>query len=517
MKTMTRQEALEIVSFLEGSGLEEVSLCMGDARVRARKTVRETQSASPTPPADPPPGPKRILPVTRKRISRILVANRGEIALRILRACRELDVESVLAVSEADRESLPARMADRVVCIGPPASMRSYLRLDTLVAAALDTRAEAIHPGYGFLAEQPAFPEACEKHGLVFVGPRADQIRQMGDKVWARRMAQEIGVPVIPGSGQVQGPAEAAGAADGLGYPVLIKAAAGGGGRGMKVARDAKELGPLLLEAAAEARTAFGDDRLYLEKYLSHARHVEVQIMGDGEGRVVHLFERDCSLQRRHQKMVEEAPCPVLTPAQRKALCDAAVAIARHISYESAGTVEFIWDQDGETFYFLEMNTRIQVEHPVTEMVTGIDLVREQIRLAGGEGLSFRQEDIACTGHAIECRITAESPEAGFRPSPGRIREWAPPYGPDIRVDSHCFSGYEVPPYYDSLLAKLIVRGDSRPEAIERMLQAIALFRIAGIDTTLPFHETILKTAEFREARVHTRWIEEDLMMEKGL
>jgi acetyl-CoA carboxylase biotin carboxylase subunit len=455
--------------------------------------------------------------VIRKRISRILVANRGEIALRILRACRELDVESILAVSEADRKSLPARMADRVVCIGPPPSMRSYLQVDTIVAAALGTGAEAIHPGYGFLAEQPALPEACEKHGLVFVGPRAEHIRQMGDKLWARRMAQEIGVPIIPGSELVQSPEAAAGAADGLGYPVLIKAAAGGGGRGMKVAQDARELGPLLLEAAAEARTAFGDDRLYLEKYLSHARHVEVQIMGDGEGHVVHLFERDCSLQRRHQKMVEESPCPILTSAQRKALCDAAVAITRHISYESAGTVEFIWDQDGETFYFLEMNTRIQVEHPVTEMVTGIDLVREQIRLAGGEGLSFAQEDIACTGHAIECRITAESPEAGFRPCPGRIREWTPPHGPDIRVDTHCFSGYEVPPFYDSLLAKLIVRGDTRPEAIERMQQAIACFRVTGIDTTLPFHERIMKTTAFREAAVHTRWIEENVMMEKSL
>lgn len=517
MKSMTRQEALEILSFLEGSRLEEVSLCMGESRVQVRKTVRETQSASPAPPADPSPPPGRILPIRRRRISRIFVANRGEIALRILRACRELDVESVLAVSEADRESLPARMADRVVCIGPPASRRSYLRVETIVAAALGAKADAIHPGYGFLAERPAFPEACEKNGLIFIGPRAEQIRQMGDKVWARRMAQQIGVPIIPGSGQVQSPAEAAEAADRLGYPVLIKAAAGGGGRGMKVVKDAKELGPLLLEAAAEARAAFGDDSLYLEKYLSHARHVEVQIMGDGEGHVVHLFERDCSLQRRHQKMVEEAPCPVLIPAQREALCDAAVAIARHISYENAGTVEFIWDQDGETFYFLEMNTRIQVEHPVTEMVTGIDLVREQIRLAGGEGLSFRQEDIACTGHAIECRITAESPEAGFHPCPGRIREWAPPHGPDIRVDSHCFSGYEVPPYYDSLLAKVIVRGETRPEAIERMQQATALFRIVGIDTTLSFHESLLKTAEFREARVHTRWIEENFMMEKDL
>jgi acetyl-CoA carboxylase biotin carboxylase subunit len=517
MKTLSLREAMEILSFLEGSRLEEVSLRVGEAYVQGRKTLREPMRPFPPPPADPSPRRERILPGACRRISRVLVANRGEIALRILRACRELDVESILAVSEADRESLPARMADRVVCIGPPASTRSYLQVDTLVAAALELRAEAIHPGYGFLAEQPALPEACKKHGLVFIGPRAEQIRRMGDKVWARRLAQEIGVPIIPGSGQVQGPAEAAKAAEGLGYPVLIKAAAGGGGRGMKVVQEARELGPLLLEAAAEARTAFGDDRLYLEKYLSHARHVEVQILGDGEGRVVHLFERDCSLQRRHQKMVEEAPCPVLAPTERRALCEAAVAIARHISYRSAGTVEFIWDQDGEAFYFLEMNTRIQVEHPVTEMVTGIDLVREQIRLAAGEGLSFRQEEIACTGHAIECRITAESPGAGFHPCPGRIREWAPPHGPDIRVDSHCFSGYDVPPYYDSLLAKLIVRGDTRQAAIERMQQALSRFRVVGIDTTLPFHERILKSTEFREARVHTRWIEEDFMREKGL
>ena len=443
-----------------------------------------------------------------KNFSRVLIANRGEIALRIIRACRDLGLETILAVSEADRKSLPAKMADKVICIGPPRPVQSYLQVDTLISAALSTGAEAIHPGYGFLAERPEFPEACGKEGLVFIGPKAEQIRMMGDKIQARRIARELGVPVIPGSKGIGTPAEAEEAADQLGYPVLIKAAAGGGGRGMKLVPKADDLKSGFTEAAAEARAAFGDDRLFMEHYISNARHIEVQVMGDRFGNLRHFFERDCSLQRRHQKMLEEAPCLVLTPDMRGELFSAALTIARHIQYLSAGTIEFIWDQDLKKFYFLEMNTRIQVEHPVTEMITGVDLVKEQIRVARGGEIAYPQDEISFEGHAIECRITAESPEEGFRPCPGEIREWKAPAGPHIRLDTHCYAGYSVPPYYDSLLAKLIAKGPSRLEAISAMERALAEFHISGIDTTIPFYRKIMKNDRYRRGEISTNWIE---------
>jgi acetyl-CoA carboxylase biotin carboxylase subunit len=443
-----------------------------------------------------------------KNFSRVLIANRGEIALRVIRACRELGLETILAVSEADRKSLPAKMADKTVGIGPPRPIQSYLRMDTLISAALSTGAEAIHPGYGFLAERPEFPEACTRQGLVFIGPKAEQIRKMGDKIQARRIARELGVPVIPGSKRIGTPAEAEEAADQLGYPVLIKAAAAGGGRGMKLVPKPEDLKPGFTEAAAEAGAAFGDDRLFMEHYISNARHIEVQVMGDHRGNLRHFFERDCSLQRRHQKMLEEAPCPVLTPDMRQEIFNAALTIARHIQYLSAGTIEFIWDQDLKRFYFLEMNTRIQVEHPVTEMITGVDLVKEQIRVARGGEISYPQEEIAFDGHAIECRITAESPEEGFRPCPGEIREWKAPADPHLRLDTHCYAGYVVPPYYDSLLAKLIAKGRSRPEVIGAMDRALGEFHISGIDTTIPFFRKIMNHDRYRRGEISTNWIE---------
>ncbi|MBP1716636.1 MAG: accC 1 [Deltaproteobacteria bacterium] len=447
-----------------------------------------------------------------KKFSRVLIANRGEIALRIIRACRELGLETILAVSEADRKSLPAKMADKVICIGPPRPIQSYLQVDTLISVALNSGAEAIHPGYGFLAERPEFPEACEKQGLVFIGPKAEHIRRMGDKIQARWMARELGVPVIPGSKQIRTPGEAEEAAEQLGYPVLIKAAAGGGGRGMKLVAKAEDLKTGFTEAAAEARSAFGDDRLFMEHYIMNARHIEVQVMGDHWGNLRHFFERDCSLQRRHQKMLEEAPCLVLTPDMRGELFNAALTLARHIRYLSAGTVEFIWDQDLKKFYFLEMNTRIQVEHPVTEMITGVDLVKEQIRIAGGGKIAYAQEEITFNGHAIECRITAESPEERFRPCPGEIREWKAPADPYIRLDTHCYAGYFVPPYYDSLLAKLIAKGRSRSEAISSMDRALREFQISGIETTIPFYRKIMNDDCYRRGEINTTWIEDALL-----
>jgi acetyl-CoA carboxylase biotin carboxylase subunit len=449
-----------------------------------------------------------------KKISRVLVANRSEIAVRIIRACRDLGIQSVLAVSEADRDSLPARMADRSVCIGPPPPVESYLKVGAIVMAAAGTGAEAVHPGYGFLAEQPSLAEACESYGIIFIGPKADQIRKMGDKLGARKMAINLGIPVIPGSQQIGDFSEARSAAEKLGFPVLFKAAAGGGGRGMKIVRGPGDLKVVLDEASAEARAAFGDDRLYIERYLPNARHVEVQILGDRYGRIVHLGERDCSLQRRYQKMVEEAPSPAVSPQLRQEMCRAALALARQIQYENAGTVEFVLDQDEGRFYFLEMNTRIQVEHPVTEMITGIDLVQQQIRIAAGHPLPFSQEEIRFCGHAIECRITAESPGRAFQPCPGRIGRWDAPRGAGLRLDTHCYPGYFVPPYYDSLLAKLIAGGKDRREALERMNKALGNFQVSGVETSIPFHRFILQHADYHRGRVNTRWLEESLMKE---
>jgi acetyl-CoA carboxylase biotin carboxylase subunit len=445
-------------------------------------------------------------------ISRVLIANRGEIALRIIRACRELNIQTIAAVSEADRESLPAKMADRSVCIGPAPPVKSYLQIGTLVAAALGTGADAVHPGYGFLAEQPELPETCAQHGIIFIGPKAEHIRRMGDKLWARRMAESLGIPVIPGSGLIEEFSGLARAAENMGYPILLKAPAGGGGKGMKIVRRPEDVQTLFHEASAEAHSAFGDGRIYAEAYIPNARHVEIQVLGDRQGNIVHLFERDCSLQRRYQKMLEEAPCPVLSLDLRREICQAALALARQVHYESAGTVEFILDQDKGRFYFLEMNTRIQVEHPVTEMITGVDLVKEQIRIASGYPLSFSQEEVKVNGHALECRINAESPQNQFLPSPGEIVDWRPPWGKNIRLDSHCYTGYAIPPYYDSLLGKLITRGDTRREAIQKMQEALAGFVIKGVDTTIPFHQRILEDPDYREGKINTRWIEETLL-----
>ena len=444
-----------------------------------------------------------------KDIRRVLVANRGEIAVRILRACKALGIESVLAASEADRDSLPARMADRTVCIGAAAPLESYLRIDTLITACLGTGADALHPGYGFLSERAELAEACERHQIAFVGPSAESIRKMGDKLAARRLAAACGVPTLPGSQRVGSREEALEAAARIGYPLLLKAAAGGGGRGMRMARSAEELVQSLDTVTAEARAAFGDGSIYIERYIANARHVEVQVLGDGEGRVLHLGERDCSVQRRFQKVIEEAPSPVVSERLRSALCDAAVRLAGHIGYRSAGTVEFLLDQDSERFYFLEMNTRIQVEHPVTEEISGVDLVQEQLRIARGEGLRLSQADVSLSGHAIECRINAECPERGFAPSPGRLTGWHAPQADGIRVDTHCHAGYLVPPYYDSLLAKVIARGRDRAQAIERMQGALAAFAVNGVETNVGLHRRLLERQDFKDGNINTRWLEQ--------
>jgi acetyl-CoA carboxylase biotin carboxylase subunit len=441
-------------------------------------------------------------------ISRIFIANRGEIAVRIIKACKALGIESVLAVSEADRESMAAQMADRVVCIGPPRAKDSYLKIDTIIAAARGTGAQALHPGYGFLAEHPDLASQCTEHGLIFIGPPAHCIREMGNKLLARKMVKGYGIPVIPGSEKVRHAEEAINAAAEIGFPVLLKAAAGGGGRGIKIVTEPSELTTTFQTAAAEARTAFGDDALYLEKYIPRARHIEVQVLGDSQGNVIHLGERDCSLQRRYQKVIEEAPAPSLADGLRHEIRAAGVRIARNIGYQSAGTVEFILDKETQQFYFLEMNTRVQVEHPVTEMVTGVDIVQEQIRIATGEPLSVTQSMVTLTGHAIECRVTAEAPERDFAPSPGKITDWVPPQGPGIRIDSHCYPGYLVSPYYDSLLAKVITSGKDRPEAIERMTYALEHFVVKGIDTVIPFLLFILSREEYIKGDVHTKWLE---------
>ena len=447
-------------------------------------------------------------------ISRVLIANRSEIAVRIIRACQELGIETVAVVSEVDRESMPAKMADRVVCIGPAQPIKSYLKVDTIISAALGTGCDAIHPGYGFLAEQPELPDACEQYGLSFIGPRAEHIRRMGDKLFARKMVAALGIPVIPGSELVRDFSEATTAAVKTGYPILLKAAAGGGGKGMKIVKRAKDLKAAFYEASAEARSAFGDDRIYIEHYIPDARHIEVQVLGDRFGNIVHLFERDCSLQRRYQKMVEESPSPVVTDELRDQMCRAALLIAGNIEYLSAGTVEFILDQTEQSFYFLEMNTRIQVEHPVTEMITGVDLVQEQIRIAAGLPVGFSQDDVMHDGHAIECRINAESPDSDFRPCPGKIIEWDPPEGDNIRLDTHCYPGYVVQPYYDSLLAKIIATGHTRTQAIENMQQALAELRVSGVDTTIGFHQFILQNVDYQRGFFNTSWIEDTLIGE---
>lgn len=441
-------------------------------------------------------------------ISSVLIANRGEIAVRIIRTCRVLGIETVLAVSEADRDSLGARLADKTVTVGPP-NASTYLNIPSMMRAALETGADAVHPGYGFLAEKPAFSKACREHGLIFIGPAAEQIDRMGNKLTARSLAGECGVPILRGSEKVESLEDAERAVKDMGYPVMLKAAAGGGGRGMKVIAEKEKLQSAFLEAKAEAAAAFGDGTLYVEKYIARARHIEVQVLADRFGNVIHLGERDCSTQRRHQKLIEEAGAPRLSAAQREEIRASAVTLVKHIGYEGAGTVEFIYDEEEQQYYFLEMNTRIQVEHPVTEMVTGVDLVEEQIRVAGGEELPYRQEDIVPVGHSIECRINAEAPELGFRPAPGLISRWEMPQGPGIRVDTHCCHGYMVPIFYDSLIAKVIAHGRDRGHALRRMLAALDEFAVEGISTTIPFLQKVLRSPDFREGRVHTRLLEE--------
>lgn len=449
------------------------------------------------------------IPVVTRDIRRVLIANRGEIAVRIVRACQALGIESVAAVSEADSDSLAARLADQCVIIGPPPASESYLRADLLVRTALEAGCDAVHPGYGFLSERSHFARACEEAGLVFIGPSADAIDSMGDKITAVGLAEKAAVPRVPGSDAVADAETARKIASEIGYPVLFKATAGGGGRGMRIVRSDDEAEAAFRSASSEAQAAFGDPTLYVEKFIELARHIEIQIIGDRHGNVVHLGERECSTQRRHQKLIEEAPSPALNQQTREQMGECAVRLAKNVGYYGAGTVEYVVDDRDGKFYFLEMNTRIQVEHPVTEMITGCDLVAEQIRIASGLPLSFSQDDIQLNGHAIECRINAEEPDRNFLPSPGTVSEWCPPQGEGVRVDTHCFSGATVPPFYDSLLAKLIVHAPTRTEAIARMRKALEELKVAGLSTTANFHHAVLDHADFVAGRVTTRWVED--------
>ena len=442
---------------------------------------------------------------------KILIANRGEIALRIQRACRELGIATVAVHSTADADAMHVRLADESVCIGPPAARDSYLNIPALVTACEITGADAVHPGYGFLSENARFAEILEEHKITFIGPTSEHIRTMGDKIEAKETAKKLGIPVVPGSaGAVTTEAEALKVAKEMGFPVLIKAAAGGGGRGMKVATSAADIGVALATARSEAKAAFNDDAVYIEKYLQKPRHIEIQVFGDGKGDAVHLGERDCSLQRRHQKVLEESPSPALNAAQRKKIGETVAEAMKKIKYRGAGTVEFLYE-DGE-FYFIEMNTRLQVEHPVTEMVTGIDLVLEQIRIASGAPLSFTQADIQMNGHAIECRICAENPTT-FRPSPGQITYWHPPGGLGVRVDSGVYQGYRIPPFYDSLIGKLIVTGKTRNDCLMRLRRALSEFVIDGIETTIPLFQDLVKQPDIVDGTYDIHWLEKHLGM----
>jgi acetyl-CoA carboxylase, biotin carboxylase subunit len=447
-------------------------------------------------------------------LSKVLVANRGEIALRVIRACFDEGLRSVLTVSEADRDSLPTWAADEVVVIGPASASRSYLSVGSVISAALLTGCDGLHPGYGFLSERPELADACIRHGVRFVGPSPETIRRGGDKIAARELARSLGIPIGAGSGSVATAAAAAEAAEDVGYPVLLKAAAGGGGRGMSHVHSADELAGAVERASAEARAAFGDGRLYVEHYVADARHVEVQVLADACGNVVHLGDRDCSYQRRYQKLVEEAPATAVPESLRHRISDAAVRLMRALDYVGAGTVEFLVDEQAGTFSFLEVNTRVQVEHPVTEMVTGIDIVREQLRIAAGERLSFTQQDVHLTGHAIEFRVNAEDPLAGFTPSPGRIRTWMPPSGSGVRTDTHCYPSYLVPTNYDSLLAKLVCHGADRGTALALAARALDAFRVDGVATTLPMHRSLVRHADVLGHRVTTQWVEQKFLPE---
>jgi acetyl-CoA carboxylase biotin carboxylase subunit len=442
------------------------------------------------------------------KFQRILVANRGEIALRVIRACKDLGIEAVAVYSEADRGAPYLELADDALCIGPAPAAESYLKIDRLISAADVADVDAIHPGYGFLSENPHFAEVCRACKIEFIGPPQEAMQRLGNKNEARKLAKKAGVPVVPGSEGLVGKDEDARAlAQAMGYPVLIKAAAGGGGRGMRVAHNDLSLRSGLQAARQEAEAAFKDGSVYLEKYLERPRHVEVQFLADRHGNAVHLWERDCSLQRRHQKLLEESPAPDLPDKVRQAMCEAAVRLARAAGYENAGTCEFLVDRE-HRFYFIEVNARIQVEHPVTELVTGIDLVQAQIRIAAGEPLPFRQEDVAHRGAALECRINAEDPAHGFRPSPGTVTRWQPPGGPGVRLDSHVVAGYRVPPHYDSLIAKLLVHRPTRGEALATMRRALGEFVVEGVQTTIPLHREVLANAAFVAGPVDTGFLE---------
>lgn len=440
---------------------------------------------------------------------KILIANRGEIALRVLRACKELGIKTVAVHSTADADAMHVRFADESVCIGPPSAKDSYLNIPAILAACEITGADAVHPGYGFLSENARFAEILAEHGLHFIGPKAEHIRTMGDKIEAKRTAKRLGIPVVPGSdGGVTDDNEAARVANEIGFPVLIKAAAGGGGKGMRVARSAEELSSALSTARSEAKANFGSDAVYIEKYLGKPRHIEIQVLGDGKGNAIHLGERDCSLQRRHQKVLEESPSPALNVAARDKIGEIVAKAMREIQYLGVGTVEFLYE-NGE-FYFIEMNTRIQVEHPVTEMITGIDLIFEQIRVAAGAELTLKQKDVNFFGHAIECRINAENP-VSFRPSPGKILHYHPPGGLGVRIDSAVYQGYTIPPYYDSLVGKLIVHGKTRTEALMRLKRALDEVVVDGIETTLPLFRALVRETDIINGDYHIHWLEQFL------
>ncbi|MBD0343712.1 MAG: acetyl-CoA carboxylase biotin carboxylase subunit [Coleofasciculus sp. Co-bin14] len=448
--------------------------------------------------------------------SKILIANRGEIALRILRTCEEMGISTVAVHSTIDRHALHVQLADEAVCIGEAPSSKSYLNIPNIIAAALTRNATAIHPGYGFLAENARFAEICADHQISFIGPSPEAIRAMGDKSTAKETMIRAGVPTVPGSeGLLMSEREAHAIARKIGYPVMIKATAGGGGRGMRLVREESDLTKLFLAAQGEAEAAFGNPGVYMEKFIERPRHIEFQILADSYGNVIHLGERDCSIQRRHQKLLEEAPSPILDPELREKMGAAAVMAAKSINYVGAGTVEFLLDQSG-AFYFMEMNTRIQVEHPVTEMITGLDLIAEQIRIAQGGKLQLTQDQVVLEGHAIECRINAEDPEHNFRPQPGRISAYLPPGGPGVRMDSHVYTDYEIPPYYDSLIGKLIVWGPNRDAAIKRMRRALRECAITGVPTTIGFHQKILETPAFLEGEVYTNFVEQMMLAAKG-
>ncbi len=448
--------------------------------------------------------------------SKILIANRGEIALRILRTCEEMGISTVAVHSTIDRHALHVQLADEAVCIGEAPSSKSYLNIPNIIAAALTRNATAIHPGYGFLAENARFAEICADHQISFIGPSPEAIRAMGDKSTAKETMIRAGVPTVPGSeGLLMSEREAHAIARKIGYPVMIKATAGGGGRGMRLVREESDLTKLFLAAQGEAEAAFGNPGVYMEKFIERPRHIEFQILADSYGNVIHLGERDCSIQRRHQKLLEEAPSPILDPELREKMGSAAVMAAKSINYMGAGTVEFLLDRSG-AFYFMEMNTRIQVEHPVTEMITGLDLIAEQIRIAQGGKLQLTQDQVVLEGHAIECRINAEDPEHNFRPQPGRISAYLPPGGPGVRMDSHVYTDYEIPPYYDSLIGKLIVWGPNRDAAIKRMRRALRECAITGVPTTIGFHQKILETPAFLEGEVYTNFVEQMMLAAKG-